>query len=134
MYMQQPPVTIDICQLDLAGFAQAQTAGIDQREAGTVPGHPDTLKDLLKLWRYHPPSEQHFDSNRELFPWLSYQFVLYGMRFETDISLIEHSLTRTALADRLFAENKQVKNKALETLPRHRELMGKVKEFGFQPI
>jgi flavin-dependent dehydrogenase len=95
---------------------------------------PDTLKSLLELWRYHPPSEQDFGGSRELFPWLSYQFVLYGMQFETDISLIEHSLTNTALADRLFAENVRAKNKALETLPRHRELMDKVKEFGFQPI
>jgi hypothetical protein len=95
---------------------------------------PDTLKSLLELWRYHPPSEQDFGGNRELFPWLSYQFVLYGMRFETDISLIEHSLTNTALADKLFAENVQTKKMALKTLPRHRELMKKVREFGFQPV
>jgi tryptophan halogenase len=95
---------------------------------------PDTLKSLLERWRYHPPSEQDFGGSRELFPWLSYQFVLYGMRFETDISLIEHTLTRTALAEKLFAENAQTKNKALEALPLHRELMKKVNEFGFQPL
>jgi hypothetical protein len=95
---------------------------------------PATLQDLLTRWRYHPPTEQDFAGTRELFPWLSYQFVLYGMRFETDISLIDHTLTRTALANKLFAENSQIKNEALKTLPRHRELMNKVREFGFQPL
>jgi hypothetical protein len=95
---------------------------------------PETLKSLIELWRYHPPSEQDFVGNRELFPWLSYQYVLYGMRFETDISLIEHTLTRTALADKLFAENVQTRSEALKALPKHRDLMNKVREFGFQPL
>jgi glycine/D-amino acid oxidase-like deaminating enzyme len=95
---------------------------------------PDTLQSLLKRWRYHPPSEQDFAGNRELFPWLSYQFVLYGMRFETDISLIDHTLTRTAHANKLFAENVQTRKEALKALPKHRELMNKVREFGFQPL
>lgn len=94
---------------------------------------PDTLQNLLELWRYHPPAKHDFDT-RELFPWLSYQYVLYGMKFETDISFIEHSLTKTDFANKLFAENKKAKNNALKNLPRHRELMGKVREFGFQPL
>lgn len=94
---------------------------------------PDTLKNLLELWRYHPPSQHDFDS-RELFPWASYQYVLYGMGFETNISLIDHSLTESVLADKLFAENKKAKTRALQTLPVHRHLMGKVKKYGFQPI
>lgn len=40
---------------------------------------PDSLRDLLTLWRTQPPSPADFAHAHEIFPAASYQYVLYGM-------------------------------------------------------
>jgi hypothetical protein len=42
---------------------------------------PDRLAELLELWRHQPPSVADFPMVDEIFPAVSYQFVLYGMGF-----------------------------------------------------
>lgn len=41
---------------------------------------PDSLRDALQLWRYHPPGHSDFPHAEEVFPSASYQYVLYGMQ------------------------------------------------------
>ncbi len=47
---------------------------------------PDRLQDLLQLWKYQPPwFHDEFDRLEEVFPAASYQYVLYGMGFRTEV-------------------------------------------------
>jgi flavin-dependent dehydrogenase len=42
---------------------------------------PKRLKELLKLWKFQPPSYNDFSEIEEIFPAASYQYILYGMGF-----------------------------------------------------
>ncbi len=56
----------------------------DNVDPATVP---DRLKELLALWKFHPPwFFDEFDRLEEVFPAASYQYVLYGMGFESESS------------------------------------------------
>ena len=47
---------------------------------------PDRLQDLLLLWRHQSPwFHDEFDRIEEVFPAASYQYVLYGMGFRTEV-------------------------------------------------
>src|SRR3546814_12180798 len=47
---------------------------------------PDRLKELLLLWRYQSPwFHDEFDRVEEVFPAASYQYVLYGMGYGTEV-------------------------------------------------
>ncbi len=95
---------------------------------------PDSLQALLELWKYHSPASYDLSSNNEVFSWASYQYVLYGMGYKTDFSLNQHSLSEWDTAEKLFAQNQTARQKAMNCLPQHRELLNKVREFGFQRV
>lgn len=103
----------------------------DNSRADTIP---ESLQEKLRLWRYHAPAAVDFSSNNEVFSWASYQFVLYGMGFDTDYGSRPGSLTESKLAERLFAENQRAFDRARELLPMHRDLLQRVKTYGFQTI
>lgn len=104
---------------------------IDNRSPDTIP---DSLQDLMQLWRYHTPGDQDFTSNNEVFPAASYQYVLYGMGFETDIRYSQHRLNDKAVAAEQFQKNRKLIEQTLRTLPSNRELLEKICEYGLQPI
>ena len=50
------------------------------------------LKDLLRLWKYRAPwFFDEFDRLEEVFPAASYQYVLYGMGFRTEVDPAENA-------------------------------------------
>jgi tryptophan 7-halogenase len=104
---------------------------IDNRDPSTIPA---SLQDLLSLWRFHPPGDLDFTSNNEVFPAASYQYVLYGMGFETDTSLQAHKLSEQQLAEQQFAINQKNIDQVLASLPGNRELLEKVHQYGFQAV
>lgn len=104
---------------------------IDNRNPDTIP---DSLKELMQLWRYRSPSNHDFTSNNEVFPAASYQYVLYGMGFKMDASLIQHTLSDTQLAEEQFNQNTNTIKKVLSMLPTNRELVKKIHEFGLSTI
>jgi len=95
---------------------------------------PDRLQELLRLWRYQPPwFHDEFDRIEEVFPAASYQYVLYGMGFETEIE--PDALAGEAkIAERAMRENAAMTEKLRVRLPRHRDLIRKIVERGLQPI
>lgn len=103
----------------------------DNRELATVP---ESLQQLMKLWKYQAPSDYDFSSQYELFRSPSYQFVLYGMGFKTDYSNLQHTLNKSEQAEKLFELIAIAKNKLPTNLPSHRELINQVKKYGFQTI
>lgn len=107
------------------------TFWVDNRDAQTIP---ESLQELMKLWRYHTPGDQDFTSNNEVFPAASYQYVLYGMGFTTDIQHQQHRLQDIALAQEQFVKNQKNIEQALRTLPSNRELLTKIHAYGLQAI
>ncbi len=96
---------------------------IDNRKPETIP---ESLQELLRLWRYQPPWHNDFSQREEIFSSASYQYVLYGMGFETEARGSGPESRSAGEAQRLFAENKQMANKVVANLPGNRELLMKI--------
>jgi len=95
---------------------------------------PESLRELIALWRYRPPGNHDFTSNNEVFPAASYQYILYGMGFKTDTRYLAHTLVEQDLAEEQFSRNARAIRQALATLPKHRDLLKKVHLYGFQAL
>lgn len=102
---------------------------IDNRDP---EGIPESLQELLQLWRHRPPTDQDFTSNNEVFPAASYQYVLYGMGFESE--QIPNPERDLSFGERQHLQNQKLIEKALAQLPPNRELLEKIQTFGLQTI
>ncbi|MHB8285983.1 MAG: tryptophan 7-halogenase, partial [Caulobacteraceae bacterium] len=92
---------------------------------------PDRLGELLQRWKHRPPESMDFDMNLETFAEASWQFVLYGMGFQTDIGAKAGVLTFHEEARRRFAEIRAESLRAVAMLPDHRALISQVHQQGF---
>jgi len=95
---------------------------------------PESLAEQLELWRYQVPCDHDFDSNNEVFPAASYQYVLYGMDFDIDQANHRHSVLSNTQAEQEYQRNSQITQQALSKLPSHRELINKIHDYGMQAI
>lgn len=95
---------------------------------------PERLQHLLMLWRYQSPwYHDEFDRIEEVFPAASYQYVLYGMGFRTEVEpQIVAGSSNTA--ERAMRENISQIEKLRTGLPRHRDLIRKIVQHGLQPV
>ncbi|CUS44928.1 MAG: tryptophan halogenase family protein [Pseudomonadota bacterium] len=104
---------------------------IDNVDPATIP---ERLQNLLHLWKYQPPwFFEEFDRLDEVFPAASYQYVLYGMGYRTEIDALDTATTER-LAARLREENARITGRMTSQLPRNRDLLDKIRQFGFQAI
>ena len=97
---------------------------------------PDSLRESLNTWKYRTPWQQDAPRSDELFSSASFQYVLYGMGFET---LPTEFQTRNAeamnkKAQYYFAKNQQQIIELNKILPGNRALHEKVMQYGFQRI
>ncbi|WP_370980593.1 tryptophan halogenase family protein [Agaribacterium sp. ZY112] len=104
---------------------------IDNRKKETIP---DSLQELMTLWTYQYPWHDDFDRAAEVFPAASYQYVLYGMGFQTQASHLGMSDSALKQAESSFLMNKKVSNNWVQNLPKNRELINKIHEFGLQKV
>jgi tryptophan 7-halogenase len=103
----------------------------DNVDPATVP---ERLRDLLTLWTYHSPwFFDELDRLEEVFPAASYQYVLYGMGFKTQV-MPEETADSAAAAARLVRENDQATGDLRARLPTNRELLNKIYQYGLQPV
>jgi tryptophan halogenase len=103
----------------------------DNVDPATVP---ERLKSLLHLWKFQPPGFfDEFDRLEEVFPAASYQYVLYGMGFRTEVEPADNADT-AAMAANLISNNLAMTRQLRSQLPKNRDLMKKIFEFGLQPI
>ncbi|MER2490400.1 tryptophan halogenase family protein [Catenovulum sediminis] len=102
----------------------------DNRDPQTIP---DSLQELLQLWQYQSPYMHDFLYKEEVFPAASYQYVLYGMGFDTQAAQAMSSQQRQRYTQSIN-ENQQIKQKALNSLPDNRTLLNKIKTFGMKAI
>lgn len=102
---------------------------IDNKAPASVP---ESLLEKLDLWRTRAPWHQDERRSDELFPSASYQYVLYGMGFQTQLT---HSKRRFAeekkRANQLMQEVGQQIAKFSAHLPSNRDLLQQVHERSF---
>ncbi len=104
---------------------------LDNKDPDTIP---DSLKELLELWRYQAPWDSDFIHRDEVFPSASYQYVLYGMGFETESSFhgqAKHDLEFYAQQQKINAART---DKLLDYLPGNRALINKIHQYGMQTV
>jgi len=92
----------------------------DNADPATIP---DTLQDKLAQWRHRPPHRLDFVNDLEMFLVSSWQYVLYGMEFKTDLEPMRSAYTRVDEARHEFAMIRQMAGHALRDLPGNRELV-----------
>lgn len=122
---------IDFLKLHYVLNKRSEAFWTDNRLPETIP---ESLQDLMRLWKYRAPADHDFTSNNEVFPAASYQYILYGMGFKSDYSHFPYALNDKDFAQRQFSKNKAMIDEAVKNLPKNRELLNKVKEFGFNRI
>ena len=104
---------------------------VDNRDPASIP---DSLEELLLLWKYQYPWHDDFDRAVEVFPSASYQYVLYGMGFRTQPSHRGLSERSRSAARQYFADNERQTKQMLRSLPTTRELIDKIKQYGLQRV
>jgi tryptophan halogenase len=103
----------------------------DNRDPATVP---DGLKEMLELWRHVPPGPQDFPHQPEVFSWPSYQYILHGMGFEADYGHLPQLQVDDGAARRWFDAAERAKQQALGQLPKHRDILNKIRTYGLQTV
>lgn len=93
---------------------------IDNADPASIP---QTLQDKLAKWTLRPPHRLDFVSDLEMFMTCSWQYVLYGMEFKTDLEAMRSAYPDVEAARREFAMIQQAAAQALQDLPDHRTLV-----------
>jgi tryptophan halogenase len=97
----------------------------DHRRADTAP---QRLHDQLTLWRARAPSFRDFPHIEEVFPAASYQYILYGMGFRSEIPARPSDLPE--VADRHFRESERLGARMLALLPTNRQMLDHIRMHG----
>lgn len=93
----------------------------------------DDLKNRLENWRFRPPSFLDVDLKHDIFTEHNWQYVLYGMGFQTDIGPRAGALRYFDEARAEFASIKEQGDYAVTIMPKHRELIEQVRAHGLSP-
>lgn len=122
---------IDFLKLHYTLSERTEPFWQQHREAQSIP---DSLQELLALWRYNSPNEYDFTDNIEAFSAASYQYILYGAGFKSDFSQMQQIYKQRQSAQKqLLLTQKRIEQLKF-TLPKHRELIEKVNALGFSTI
>lgn len=88
---------------------------------------PESLQESLRRWRHRPPGSIDIDLNVDIFPESSWQYVLYGMGYKTDLRPRAPLLKYYEEARQAFAQIRRQADAALRVLPTNRELLDAVR-------
>lgn len=86
----------------------------------------DYLKGKLEQWRHRPPSFLDVDASHDIFDENSWQYILYGMGFKTDIIARAGALRFYEGALQEFESIQKQSKTALTAVPTHRELINQM--------
>lgn len=114
---------IDFLKLHYCITARTDTAyWRDNADAASIP---QTLQDRLAQWRARPPGRFDFDLDRETFLPASYQYILYGMGFDTR-AVGSSDDPHAPAAHAAFAKVQEGAKAAIQHLPDHRALLNQM--------
>jgi tryptophan halogenase len=92
---------------------------------------PDSLRELIERWRFRPPGSIDIDPNVDIFTEASWQYVLYGMGYKTDLRPRAGVFKYYDDARATFAEIRRQAEYACRTLPLNRDLLETVRARAF---
>ena len=95
---------------------------------------PDSLQECLEYWRHHCPWHEDFTHREEVFSAASYQYILYGMGFQTHPGRWLLNDRDRSLAREKMSEAARYAEALTGSLPRNRDLLSKVRRYGLQKI
>lgn len=101
----------------------------DNRDRKTIP---ESLQDKLDMWQRFVPVKDDFFSQFEVFYLENFLLVLYGMKFKTEPP--QSAIIDSRKAHQRIKQLDEINDYLLEKLPKHRELLDKIKRFGLQNI
>lgn len=104
---------------------------IDNTDPKTAP---DSLLDKLESWRYRAPAESDFFSKYEVFQLENYQYVLYGMDFQTNLVDTKNRYFKHSSAEKFYQNMSKHTDILLKNLPMHRDLINQIKSHGMKSI
>jgi tryptophan halogenase len=110
-------------------FLTRRTDSAFWRDNADPASAPGSLLALLDMWRHRPPGRFDLNMDHETFALANYQFVLYGMGFETRFP---EARPHAARARQEFARIQAAARHAVAALPAHRELLHRVNQAGFR--
>jgi len=123
--------TIDFIKMHYLLSRRSEPFWLDNRTKTTLPS---SLTDLLARWEHHPVSGYDFDNVYEPFPLESYQYILYGMGFEQDLSFNPGQYSKRDQAQQSFKKIQSITKQVEQQLPTNRQLLTKIQQFGFQKL
>jgi len=100
---------------------------IDNTDPASVP---QTLQDRLAMWRCRPPHRLDFVTDIEMFLPASWQYILYGMEFRTDLQPMRAAYPQIDAARREFQMIRALGMHAANDLPDHRALVEELCAYG----
>ena len=103
----------------------------DNKSKATIP---ETLREQLAIWKHRPPWHQDAGAVDDLFPTASYQYILYGMGFTTAPRHTASHRQDKGRASELFRDNAARAAQLQQAMPTNRDLLDKVREYGFQKL
>jgi tryptophan halogenase len=84
---------------------------------------PESLRAKLAMWRSRPPHRLDFITDLEMYPPSSWQYVLYGMEFDTELHAGATSAAGMEMARAEMRTIAQMAQRARADLPSHRDLV-----------
>lgn len=98
--------------------------------------HPDSIPDVLleklNAWREHCPSVVDFLNRADVFPFESYCYILYGMKFKTTTHAVGDA--QLNMLEKKIHNQQRNMASLINSLPNNRTLVNKIREFGLQRI
>jgi flavin-dependent dehydrogenase len=95
---------------------------------------PDSLHEGLQFWENHSPWHDDFSHREEVFSAASYQYILYGMGFQTHPAPWLLNDRDRNLAREKMNETAQYAKVLTASLPGNRDLLSKIRRYGLQKI
>ncbi|EWH10975.1 tryptophan halogenase [Catenovulum agarivorans DS-2] len=117
---------VDFLKLHYLMSARTDEFWRENRNSETVSPH---LQALLNLWKHSVPKMLDFPAKNELFHAASYQFVLYGHNYKSEL-LFELPEHEKAYVQQIIQHNKQRIAQLTSALPSNRELINNIKKYG----
>lgn len=105
---------------------------IENRAPESIPA---SLRQRLDYWRNHCPWHEDFAHREEVFSAASYQYILYGMGFETQPMPWQlNERDRARAREDIEHSGEYARRLGGGSLPGNRELLAKVRRYGLQKI
>ncbi|MDZ4262702.1 MAG: tryptophan 7-halogenase, partial [Pseudomonadota bacterium] len=104
------------------------------RDMSSPDAIPEQLQQQLLLWAQRPPYFNDLIQVEEIFPPASYQYVLYGMGFKSNVNGAIRASDNVSLGLGKIKDNFERSRKYVSLLPSNRELIDHIFKHGMQKI